>query len=61
MSYQYWIQQQAPDGGFFDVIGMSENGTLEAAQVQFESWKEEFPARSVRLVLKTCVVIGGDK
>ena len=47
---QHWIQEQSPNGGWFDSVGLP---TTEAeARRQFDSWKRSFPDRKVRLVVR---------
>ena len=54
---QYWIQEQAPAGNYFDSVGLDPRTTKEQAIEARNSWTNTFPARKVRLVLKTSVVI----
>lgn len=53
----YWIQEQAPNGGFFDSVGLA-LGTSEAEAItQARMWRRSWPNRVVRLVARTNTVI----
>ncbi len=61
---RYWIQEQAPDGGFFDSVGLDASTDLESAKAQARSWAKSFPNRIVRLIIRNDTVIeycGGAK
>ena len=57
METQYWIQEQAPAGNYFDSIGLDPATTEELARIAMTSWRETFPERKFRLVIKTTSVI----
>jgi hypothetical protein len=57
METQYWIQEQAPAGNYFDSIGLDPATTEEQAISFLQSWKNTFPERKVRLVLKTTELV----
>jgi hypothetical protein len=47
----YWIQDQAPDGGYVDSIGMP--GRLkEDAVKQYKLWQATFPSTNPRLIAR---------
>jgi len=48
---RYWIQEQAPDGGFVNSIGFHNGMTEKEAKEQLQSWQKTFPKRNCRLVL----------
>jgi hypothetical protein len=52
MEKQYWIQEQAPNGGYFDSVGLDPRTTEEQAKAALKSWRDTFPKRNVRLVIK---------
>jgi hypothetical protein len=54
---QFWIQDQAQNGGYFDSVGMEIGATLEQATNQLDSWRKSFPARNSRLIERTDVVV----
>lgn len=49
---QYWIQEKAPAGNYFDSIGLPKLATQAMAIAQLKSWQEEFPDRKVRLIMR---------
>lgn len=51
MEKQYWIQEQAPNGGYVNSVGLDPSTTFEEAQKQVEGWAKTFPSRRVRLAL----------
>ena len=53
---RYWIQERAPDGGFFDSLGLS-TCNEEDAIAQLKSWREKFPDGKFRLILRTDEVV----
>jgi hypothetical protein len=53
MEKQYWIQEQAPAGNYFDSVGLDPRTTEEQAKAALNSWRKTFPTRKVRLVIKT--------
>ena len=53
MERQYWIQEQAPSGDYFDSIGLNPRTNLAEAEQQLRDWHKAFPERTIRLVLKT--------
>ncbi len=57
MQKRYWIQEQAPDGGYYDSVGLSPDTTEEEAKLAWVSWKKSYPNRVVILVLKTTTPI----
>ena len=59
METQYWIQEQAPAGNYFDSIGLDPATTEEQAISFLQSWKNTFPERKFqfRLVLKTTELV----
>lgn len=46
---QWWIQEQAPDGSFYNSVGLSGGTTAAEAVERAASWQASFPHRVVRL------------
>jgi hypothetical protein len=57
MEHQYWIQEQAPNGGYYDSIGLPVHTGEKEAKEQFRVWAKCFPNRNCRLVIKTIVQV----
>lgn len=51
MKKQYWIQEQAPNGGWFNSIGLSPSTPEVVAKKEAADWQKAFPNRKVRLAL----------
>lgn len=58
MAPVYWIQEQAPNGEYFDKIGMPGQSET-AALAQLRSWRQTFPHQIVRLILRKDIVVKG--
>jgi hypothetical protein len=53
VSRQYWIQEQAPAGNYFDSVGLDPRTTEEQAFDCLRSYRKTFSERKFRLVRKT--------
>lgn len=56
MKTRYWIQEQAPDGGYFDSFGINSRTEDQAVEV-LRGWQESFRDRTFRLVERVDTVI----
>ncbi len=54
---RYWIQDISPDGSYHDSHGLGEANTMETATLQLIEWRQSYPERKSRLILKISVVV----
>jgi len=54
---RYWIQEQAPDGGYFDSVGLCPGQDLETAKAAALAWAKTFPDRKIRLIVRVDTVV----